>query len=210
MKTNLKTGIALSLLLLAACGGNRTTNQAKPPLDRPPLLVPGAVPKDVRYRYEKDAKVVRVAQELTDKLAVGSRAKLFDKVAMIFPGAWKVFGESGRLGKADSFPISVIAPGVGNFEGRGLRDAAAMATLAGDLRARLAEDGGFVLRALTTREMELWWIFIPFDIEEPIYIAETKKGRYRFVLNVDDNGSLTVLDELNVLHAASDPTAAGM
>jgi hypothetical protein len=46
--------------------------------------------------------------------------------------------------------------------------------------------------------MAKWWVFIAFDIEEPVLVIETAGGGYLFVLHFSATGLLAV-DELNAL-----------
>jgi hypothetical protein len=69
---------------------------------------------------------------------------------------------------------------------------------AGRIRDLLAGDGGGTVRALSSAEMDHWWTFIGFDIEEPVFAIESKGGKYVFVVAWLRN-HVFCLDELKAL-----------
>lgn len=172
--------------------------------DRRSDLVPEALPSRVRYLFSPGTVVDRLADRLGTALSTGD-ASVFGDVVMVQPGAWSVLKKRSSLGTADSgelrliMPdeISTLTPETG-LAGKFLRSREQVVLLAKELCAVLAEDGGFEIRAFTTSEMAKWWIYIGFDIEEPVFVVATKDGKYKFVVGfVDDH--IFIVDELNAL-----------
>lgn len=70
----------------------------------------------------------------------------------------------------------------------------------------LKDDGGFQVRSFTTAEMRKWWVYIAFNIEEPVFVVESKGHKYKFIMGFVNDSSVYVIDELNAL---PDPAIAG-
>lgn len=218
---------ALIGFLLASCSTVGTTS-APPQTEAPkacvagdqfpdmtgrnPDLIPELLPIRVRYKFADNDTVNRLADRLKRDLTSGD-ASLFGNVILLYPGAWRVFKPRGIVGQKDAKDIRILDParlskadpkqGLNGLlsnspVGRFLHSQEESALLAKELAAVLAGDGGFVVRSLTTLEMAKWWIYIPFDIEEPVYVVASKGGRYKFVVGFAKN-KVIIVDELNSL-----------
>lgn len=167
-------------------------------------LVPGDLPKRVRYKVADDALVNRLADALAEGLTRGDEG-LFSTTVMVQPGAWADLKSTVDLDVKDAAFLGMIDPqllkksGVeGSLPGRVFRTPKAITLLAAELHKLIVADGGFSVRALRTDEMKKWWVYIAFDIEEPVFVAETKGGRYRFVIWFAKE-RVFLVDELNAL-----------
>lgn len=175
-----------------------------PNLDgRPFELRPGNIPDRVTYKFGDDAKMIDTAQAVRRQFLDDTppATLLFDATVKIHPGAWKALNAGGVLGKKSGTPTGGVAK-IGRrtlrLEGMIVRDKDERAILERLLRDTIKADGGGVVRAMRTEEMDKWWTFIGFDIEEPTLVLETKKQKHLFVIYFDRFG-VVVLDELNGL-----------
>ena len=213
--------LTLPLLLLAACASGPAPSataptprshayvagETPPPqTGRPAGLVPGALPRRVRYHFADDATVTRLADRLQAGLTAGD-PKLFGDLVLVQPGAWSHLQAHITLSLADAASLSMMDPsqdikaqiqGGGGLQGRMFRSPHAMLRLAEEMKRLLDADGGFTVRALSTDEMAKWWIYIAFDIEEPVYVVATSSGKYRFIVTFNQDKVFSI-DELNGL-----------
>ena len=93
------------------------------------------------------------------------------------------------------------------FSGIVLRDGDELKQVETYIRSEVQLGGGATVRALNSEEMRKWWVFIPFDIQEPTLLLETKDKKWRFVFGLI-NDQIVVLDEINglpSLHANKNP-----
>lgn len=168
--------------------------------NRPDSLVPGKIPKGVRYEYASDGEVVDAATLLGD--ALRSDDSVFGDFLMVNPGAWYWFRSNSKLGKTDSTALRSLVP-MGNktmtLEGAILRNRGELDRLHTEWAALLGSDGGFRIRSLMSKEMAEWWPFIAFDIQEPIFVVESENEKFRFIVHFSD-GKISNLDELNSLN----------
>jgi hypothetical protein len=173
---------------------------------RRPELVPQSLPKRVRYRFSEDSVVNRLADRLSAALASGD-ASLFGDIVMVQPGAWSVLKNRGKIGKDGMGELQMIDPKQGlkdgGMAGKFLRTKEEASALSKAICTILAEDGGFQVRSFTTREMAKWWVYIGFDIEEPVFVVETKGGKYKFVIGFVTDDHVFIVDELNALPDAA-------
>lgn len=172
---------------------------------RRPELVPGALPARVRYRFASNETVNTMADRLTQALTTGD-ARMCGDITLVHPGAWTVLQPRKTVASKDAGELRMFNPDEGlkngansGRAGKFLRSRAESANLVRELRAVLAEHGGFEVHALTTIEMQKWWVYIGFDIEEPVYVVATRDGRYKFVIGLIDDQTIFVVDELNSL-----------
>lgn len=171
-------------------------------LGRPAELRPGSLPRRVRYQFKSDAEVTKAARLVT--------ATFLDKDSALEPSALRknVFVQMGLWPSVVALPeLKGVKPLHGTVELHHglvtldlslLGEAGQTAAVAQAVRSRIAADGGGVLRALRTEEMNHWWTFIAFDIEEPIFVIETKGGHHRFVVGCSED-QISLIDDLNGL-----------
>ena len=170
---------------------------------RPPELQPGAIPADVRYSFAADSLVVNAAILLTNHFCnvPPTETLPFGKKLVIQPGAWTSLKKSGLLGRRSATPWAFsVWDGRTNqmYSGIVLRDGDELKQVEMYIRSEVQIGGGATVRALNSEEMRKWWVFIPFDIQEPTLLLETKDKKWRFVFGLINN-QIVVLDELNGL-----------
>jgi hypothetical protein len=181
-----------------------TANDPQPAYaDRPVELRPGELSSRVRYKPATDEVVIGAAARIQSRLlaATPGDGALFGDVVLVGCGAWQYFRNEPDIGHKDSKPVTGRIPTnkkVVQLDGRLLQDAGEIATLEQKLRAMIQHDGGGTVRALRTDEMDKWWAYISFDIEEPVFAVESKGGRYLFIVSFGKEGAFE-LDELHGL-----------
>jgi len=181
-----------------------TSKDPLPAFDgRPAELRPGKLSPRVRYKPAADKAVISAAATIQARLldpAPGD-GRLFSDVVLVNPGAWQYFRNEPDIGHKNSKPVTGQIPTrkkVIRLDGRLLQDAGEIAILEQKLRTLIQQDGGGTVRAMRTAEMDKWWAFISFDIEEPVFVVESKGGRYLFILTFVKDGVFG-FDELNGL-----------
>jgi hypothetical protein len=169
---------------------------------RPLELRPEPLPRAVRYKFADDGAVVAAAKKAADYLLAPAlpAGRLFGNGAMIQPGAWTRLQDAKLvLKEAKTFHSSVrLKRGTIVLDGASVEAPAELDAIVATLRQIISADGGGKVRALRSAEMAKWWVFIAFDIEEPVLVIETAGGGYLFVLHFTAEGLLAV-DELNAL-----------
>ncbi|KAF0093710.1 MAG: hypothetical protein E1N59_2540 [Puniceicoccaceae bacterium 5H] len=167
---------------------------------RRPELRPEAVPARVRYVLVDDATVNAVADQLDAAIQARDTA-IFGDTLFVLPGAWDVLKVNGARKVPDVTPISAFDLNSPDAARRGAfaSKTEAIAALAEAFFNAATSEGGYTIRALRSGEMAEWWPFIPFDIEEPLYVVETEGGRYRLIVSCNREGEIGTLDELKAL-----------
>ena len=178
--------------------------EAFPSMDNRPVdLRPGTLPERVRYVFASDDEVVAAADILRLRLLASdlTEGSLFGDAVLLQAGAWEEFRSNDGIAIGSTKPFSFMIPmsdGPVFLEGGYLKDQAPIDELEIALRDLIHREGGGTIRALTPAEMEKWWTFIGFDIEEPTLAIETANGAHVFVFAFTSKG-VFILDELNNL-----------
>lgn len=174
-----------------------------------PWGAPAQVPPEVRYQTT-DANSWQGAADLLRRVLASDYAGeqgIFGKVVAVGPFLWERLRQEPRFLAPDGPPMVVQPYGV---VGKGFRTPEGIRMVEADLRAQMAQDGGFRLRRPTREEIALYWALIPFDIVEPLFIAETAHHKYLLhfvegrVLTVDDYQEAS-FERLRQLGAAGPP-----
>ena len=181
----------------------RATDQPPDMRDRPVHLRPGPLPRRVRYQFKADALVVAAADRVSTLLLgpgpTDGAVLPNNSMSMLGVGAWKHLSRLPALQAIKPIFTRVeLGRGVVQLETGFLSTPEQRTAVIAEVRRLIADDYGGTLRALRTDEMERWWTFIGFDIEEPTFVIETKGGKYRFVVMCSDD-NLFGFDELNAL-----------
>lgn len=164
---------------------------------RPDELKPGAIPKRVRYKAVEDERVVRCANLLRESLTTGEN-KIFGDFLMMFPGAWSDMKRIPGLNIERSTHASFPRDNGRTDDGRIFKENAQGGLFLAHM-IRVVEKN-FKIRALTTDELARWWIYIPFDIEEPIFILQSEDSTRRYIVSFNDEDKVSLLDELSFYH----------
>lgn len=171
-------------------------------LGRPEHLRPQGLPPRVRCKFASDQAVVAAAEQARRLLIADEpiATAFIGETVLLQAGAWMHLRHERAL--ADSQAVWAGIPlknRVLKLETRFLSAPAQGQAAVARVRQLVQKDAGGNVRALTSREMDEWWTFIPFDIEEPVFVVETTKHKYRFVVAFDDAGRINLVDELNTL-----------
>lgn len=169
--------------------------------ERPAVLRPEPLPQRVRYQFRSDAEVVAAAAR-TEKLLLDAAkpdATAFKDTALVLCGALAHVKDQTALSGGKPLVSQMEIDGkLVKVEGRLLNAPEQFTAVVERLRGLIAADGGGTVRALRAREMSHWWVFIGWDIEEPVFVVESRGGRYRLI--VAWNGDhVFALDELAAL-----------
>lgn len=85
---------------------------------------------------------------------------------------------------ADGAELVIMVPlsgGVQRFKGKSFRQQADLDSLQSYIVQTIKTDGSFTIRKPNPTELKIYWAFISFDIEEPIFIIESKS--HKFIVN---------------------------
>ena len=161
---------------------------------REPQLQPGKVPDRVRYKVAADDVVAKSAAILRAALEPNGTPPC-GKTLMVFPGAWSDLQNIPNLSLADSKPASFPRNKNRIDEGRVFFGSGESTKILAHLRSLLGNRP--TVRAFKTQELARWWIFIPFDIEEPIFVVESGTTSRRYIFSFSKDGEAVLLDELS-------------
>ncbi len=156
-------------------------------------LIPGAIPKRVRYKAADEALVARCADSLRDPERT-LRPELFSGTFMVFPGAWEDIKRVPGLDLGQSKHVQFPRDDGSKDEGRIFNERHGLEQVCGHLRQVLGPKPR--VRALSSDEMSLWWIYIPFDITEPVFVLEAEDHSRHYIVSFGKGGQIDLLDEL--------------
>lgn len=168
---------------------------------RPEHLRPGKLPNRVRCVFSPDSEVVAAAKK-AETLLLGEKnpdmKSFFDGMIVIQPGAWSFLVHQSPLDKVKPLTHKIeLGRRIVELDGAILDKSEEFTVAVQALRKLIAKDGGGHIRAFTSTEMNLWWTYITFDIEEPVFVLETNGGKFRFIVGFNSKGCVNCLDELN-------------
>lgn len=154
--------------------------------ERPAVLRPERLPQRVRYQFRSDAEVAAAAAR-TEKLLLDTAAKpdaaAFKGSAFVLCGAWAhVKDQAVASGGKPLISQMEIDGKLVKVEGRLLNTTEQFTAVVERMRELISADGGGAVRALRAKEMSHWWVFIGWDIEEPVFVVESRGGRYRLIV----------------------------
>ena len=152
------------------------------------FLIPSAlyaqeIPEGVRYKKAAD-EVNNSAKELLERALVKDPRELdvnstFGKGAiMCGPFLWALIGDDNSFKGAT--PVSLIVDG-SVLQGRGINKDDQKRLLWERLTSKLKGSGSAIIRKANSAEISFYWALIPFDIEEPLFIADF--GNYKLLVN---------------------------
>lgn len=137
------------------------------------------VPAGVRYKKAKDEMNAK-ARALLEKALSTPVAELdvdttFGKAPiMCGPFVWNAVGDASNF--ADSTPVKLIVNGVVR-EGRGIKASEQKRLIWKRLLETLGSTIKPAIRKANADEIGFYWAMIPFDIEEPLFIADYGKEK---------------------------------
>lgn len=161
------------------------------------------VPKGIVYKPADDATNARFRKRLETVFApdYSGNDLIFDETVVCGPFLWKDLLKAQVMDPDTGFPVIMVVPQgkeAIELKARGIKPRAAIDTLETYIRTLLAEDGGFTVRKLNPNEMSIYWSMIPYDIEEPVFILDSRNHTMLVdfagysILHVDDYQDITL------------------
>ena len=133
------------------------------------------VPEKVVYRFMDDAQLAEIRELLLARFARGQSgvSELFRDECMCAPGYWQLIASSGIVApQLRNFEIPNRHSGKSyNLDGAHLEDRNDLGVLARNVASELGRTPR--IRRLSTDEIARFWVVVPFDIEEPVFMLES-------------------------------------
>lgn len=133
-------------------------------------------PSEIRYKRQSSAVNETAKQQLIAAFSGGSasvKKLLPDAVTLCGSGCWSGVRRSDLKAGEDYIPATSYTPvpnGRLEREGAMIRSERGMMRLAESLVRMVGRKPR--VRPLTSRELELYWALVPFDLEDPLLIVE--------------------------------------
>jgi hypothetical protein len=149
------------------------------------------VPADVILKRADKAVNQKSAELVKMVLAPDYKGKehIFKGPLICGPFCWGKLLATGNFGKKNSGEAKFLIPMEGGkpkeLEGRWLKDPGELLALEDYLRQIVQADGNFEIRAPNEKEFALYWAIISYDLQEPIFIIETKSHKFLLDFNED-------------------------
>jgi hypothetical protein len=159
---------------------------------------------EIRYSRQSAGELESARQRVIAAFKQGSPDVddlLAAKPMLCGPGCWS---KAGLMEQEDYFPVTQITrTSSGNLTRQSamILTAKARTNVARSVVALVGTSPR--IRPLTPSELELYWAVVPFDLKDPLFVAEAN-GR-RVVLNLgwsDEQNQIAGLEDLAVLNAA--------
>lgn len=153
--------------------------------------------QDIVYKRAEpstNSKAVNLLKTVFDPNYSGTQHAV-GKVVFCGPFIWKKITDDQAVDSSTGIPLIMVVPTTrGNLQlrGRGIRLESDVWKIEAYIRTVLAKDGTFVIRKLNNKELRLYWAMIPYDIEEPIFILDSKNHKILVdfvdgkIMHVDD------------------------
>ena len=146
-----------------------------------------------------NARAVQQIERILDPNYSGTDS-LFGEAIACGPFFWKTLVDNNIMNDSVGIPMIVVVPVGGQqlqMAGRIIKPNSEIARFESYLRDILKNDGGFRIRKLNSRELEVYWAMIPYDIEEPIFILES--SNHKIIVDFASDKILHVDDYQNAL-----------
>lgn len=143
------------------------------------LSVAQEIPKGVRYKNTTDETNNRAKTLLEQMLSkpaseIGIEDTFGKDAVMCGPFVWEAVGDAKSFNGAT--PVNLIVNGK-VIQGRGIKDPEQKRLLWKRLLELLSSKGQATVRKANADEISFYWAMIPFDIEEPLLIADYGKDK---------------------------------
>ncbi|HVT14374.1 MAG TPA: hypothetical protein VHE55_19075 [Fimbriimonadaceae bacterium] len=156
------------------------------------------IPPGVRYHRAPDA-VNKQAHDVLAKILSGEAkaedlAAASDKIIVCGPTLWTAIKGSATGEMAGATDVTFVVPGPGGNEilkGRGFKTEPQRKAFWKILLARYKQNKSLTIRKANADELSYYWAMIPYDIDEPLFIAVTDKDRLLFDFSAD-NGAVKI------------------
>ena len=142
-----------------------------------------SIPDGVKYKFMDDKENAEVRDFLVGKFLRGNSgvAELFTNECMCAPGYWKLVAGIGiKAPKINSFSVPNEHTGkLYKLDGAQIHEPGDLSRISQYLVTNLNTQP--TIRRLTSTEIGRFWVVVPFDIEEPLFVVESDHRR-QFVL----------------------------
>lgn len=135
------------------------------------------IPQGVRYKKAPDALNKKAETKLLNFFksppAKADYAGMSQKVLICMPGIWESIRKVAPLELRSAKMANFYVPGPGEpqkFEGRLFKTSHEQVTFWKLLRGQCQKQP--VIRKAKANELKYYWALIPYDIEEPVFIAD--------------------------------------
>ena len=131
------------------------------------------IPEGVVYRFMDDGQLAEVRTLLVGDFARGQGGvgELFKDECTCAPGYWRLVRSGMVAPHMESFAIPNRLSGkTYNLVGAQLKDPRDLKTLSASVSGDLGETP--TIRRLSTKEIAQFWVVVPFDIVEPVFVVE--------------------------------------
>jgi hypothetical protein len=140
------------------------------------------IPDGVKYTFMDDKQNAEVRDFLAAQFSRGQSgvAELFADECMCAPGYWKLVAGLGiKAPKINAFSVPNGRTGkTYKMDGAQIQDSSDLSLISKYLAAQVGTDPS--IRRLTSKEIAKFWVVVPFDIQEPVFVAES--GSRQFVV----------------------------
>jgi hypothetical protein len=147
-----------------------------------PELYPTDIPNNVRYNPPPESDCI-LSKELLEKALKknegGAAVGLFNGVVAICPSMWSEV-KSIEPYKSDPGPKVMGMVDGEVFEGKGLRKRESLNALELYIRNKLNAEGPVTVRPPNRIDLIKYWAVISWDLDSPLFVAESSKSKYIF------------------------------
>ncbi|NLG16393.1 MAG: hypothetical protein GX556_03560 [Fibrobacter sp.] len=143
----------------------------------------GSYSNEIRYK-EADSTTNQIAYDKIMKVFSSNETgdSLFSKAVGCYPFLWSQIKNNSTFSNAKG-PALYLNVGNGQvLTGKALQGKEVLDSLQRFLVEQIRNDGNeYRVRKLNEEELRIYWNLIPFDIEEPLYIVDSKS--YKLILH---------------------------
>lgn len=160
---------------------------------RPENLKINQIPDRVRYVSISDEEMIEAEAKLTGMINRINKSEFGERL-LVFPGLMKTINNAIDTSGVHGKEVKVVL----NFQGQnktyygGLFDSNEGKRKIWNALVDLINKTPIRIRSLNTEELSLWWMYIPFDITEPIFTVND-----RFIVGMNSNYEITVVDDIS-------------
>jgi len=154
------------------------------------------IPNGITYKDADSATNAKAFNKLNSALADSSSTiSWFDGGMGCMPFLWKQLSSNPYFADAGGAEMTIMVPFGGEvrtFKGKSFRRKADLDSLQSFLVQTIRNDAPYVIRKPSPRELNLYWAFISFDIEEPVFVIESRSHLFLVdfykdhILQIDD------------------------
>lgn len=175
-------------------GSQIHTNKITKFADLNPELYPTDIPNYVHYSPPPESDCL-FAKELLEKALQKNREKnvgLFKKAVAIGHSLWSELKSEEPYKSDPGPPVISFEDGV-KLEGKGLKSNESMNSLERYLREKLNTDGPVIVRPPNREELIEYWAVIAWDINSPLFVAESSNSKIIFQFIDGHAGNVVLL-----------------